>query len=85
MLLLDEPTQGVDVVARAEIYQLIRNASAERAAVVIVSSDFDELAEVCDRVLVMTEGQVVAESRRPDLSADTLYGLAHANLQEVAA
>jgi ribose transport system ATP-binding protein len=85
LLLLDEPTQGVDVVARAEIYQLIRNASAERAAVVIVSSDFDELAEVCDRVLVMTEGQVVAESRRPDLSADTLYGLAHANLQEVAA
>jgi ribose transport system ATP-binding protein len=85
LLLLDEPTQGVDVIAREEIYQLIRNASAGRAAVVIVSSDFDELVQVCDRVLVITHGQVVAETRRPDLSADTLYRLAHARVEEEAA
>jgi ABC-type sugar transport system ATPase subunit len=60
VLLLDEPTRGVDVGARAEIYRIIRSLAAEGVAVLVISSEFAELA-ACDRVLVMNEGRVVGE------------------------
>jgi ribose transport system ATP-binding protein len=58
LLLLDEPTQGVDVGARAEIWRLARSVTARGAAVVAVSSDLEELALVSDRVLVLRDGKV---------------------------
>jgi ribose transport system ATP-binding protein len=61
VLLLDEPTQGVDIASRAEIYQQVRRAVADGAAAILVSSDFEELAHVSDRVLVLAGGRVVAE------------------------
>jgi ribose transport system ATP-binding protein len=61
VLLLDEPTQGVDVHAKATIHGLARDAAAGGAVVVIASSDDTELCDTCDRVLVMRDGQVVAE------------------------
>jgi ribose transport system ATP-binding protein len=61
VLLLDEPTQGVDIASRAEIYQLVRRAVADGAAAILVSSDFEELAHVSDRVLVLAGGRVVAQ------------------------
>ncbi|ADB52434.1 ABC transporter related protein [Conexibacter woesei DSM 14684] len=61
LLLLDEPTQGVDVGARAEIWQLVRNAVDAGAAALVVLSDFEELVEVCDRVVVLSAGRTVAE------------------------
>jgi ribose transport system ATP-binding protein len=69
VLLLDEPTQGVDVGATAEIHQLISNAAVEGAAVLICSSDEEELAQLCDRVVVLREGQVTEELVGPDVSA----------------
>ncbi|HVO55732.1 MAG TPA: sugar ABC transporter ATP-binding protein [Solirubrobacterales bacterium] len=60
-LLLDEPTQGVDVGAKLSIYELIENAAREGAAVLVTSADAKELVEVCDRVLVMRDGEIVAE------------------------
>ncbi|MHB1490570.1 MAG: sugar ABC transporter ATP-binding protein [Cellulomonas sp.] len=59
VLLLDEPTRGVDVGARAEIYALIAALSASGAAVVVVSSEIDEVLGLSDSVLVVSEGQVV--------------------------
>lgn len=59
VLLLDEPTRGVDVGARAEIYGLIRDLAARGAAIVVVSSEIDEVLGLADRVLVISEGRVV--------------------------
>lgn len=61
IVLADEPTQGVDVGARAEIYQILRQISSDGTPVVVASSDAKELEGLCDKVLVMSRGQVVAE------------------------
>ena len=58
LLLLDDPTQGVDVRAKAMIHSLIRQAATEGLAVVVASSDDRELCQVCDEVLVMIDGRV---------------------------
>jgi len=60
LLVADEPTQGVDVGARAEIYAILRDASRRGVPVVVASSDTKELEGLCDQVLVMSRGQVVA-------------------------
>jgi ribose transport system ATP-binding protein len=62
VLLLDEPTRGVDVGARSEMYQLIRSLADRGVAVVVVSSEIEEVLGLADRVLVVREGEVVHES-----------------------
>lgn len=61
VLLLDEPTQGVDVGARAEIYKQIRAAADGGMSVLLVASDFDELAAVVDRAVILRNGRIVGE------------------------
>jgi len=58
ILLLDEPTRGVDVGTKSEIYHLVRQRAAEGAGVVVVSSELPELLGLCDRIMVMHEGRV---------------------------
>lgn len=77
LILLDEPTQGVDVGARAEIYNILRRATAEGAAAILVVSDFQELAQVVDRAIVLRNGRVVAELGPHELSAHRLARLSH--------
>jgi ribose transport system ATP-binding protein len=77
LLLLDEPTQGVDIGARADIYAIVRRAVAEGASVLLVASDFDELARVSDRVLVVRDGKVAAEVKPPELDQHILTQLAY--------
>jgi len=72
VLLLDEPTQGVDVQAKATIHALARKVAAEGAAVVIASSDDAELCDTCDRVLVMRDGRFVGELNRVDLNPERI-------------
>jgi ribose transport system ATP-binding protein len=72
VLLLDEPTQGVDVGAKSSIYHLVRDAAARGAAVLMTSSDTAELASMCDRVVVMRGGCAVAEVRGGDLTEERL-------------
>ena len=64
MLLLDEPTRGVDVGAKFDIYSLIREWSAKGMAVLIASSDFPELLGMCDRIIVMRDGAIADHPRR---------------------
>ena len=75
LLLLDEPTQGVDIGARADIYHLVRSAVDDGVAVVLVSSDLEELAEMADRVLVLRDGVVAAEVSGADLTRHRLAEL----------
>ena len=77
LLLAEEPTQGVDVGARAEIYRILRQVADAGASVVIVSSDIRELEGLCDRVVVFSSGQVVAELRGDRVREDAI---AHAML-----
>ena len=76
VILLDEPTQGVDIGAKVEIWKCVREA-VDDAAVLVVSSDFEELASVCDRVLVLRDGVIVASCQGPDLTEDRLNELAY--------
>jgi ribose transport system ATP-binding protein len=82
VLLLDEPTQGVDVGARSDIYANIRRAAEEGMGVLMVSSDLEELAHVCDRVVVLRDGVVATVLEAPGLSAQQL---AEATLTEMSA
>jgi ABC-type sugar transport system ATPase subunit len=72
LMLLDDPTRGVDVGAREEINQLLRRAASEGAAVVYLSTDLEELVAGCDRVLVFYRGKVCAEVSGAALTAATL-------------
>lgn len=72
VLLLDEPTQGVDVGAREELHRLIRAAASEGAAVLVASSEFEELVALCDRALVVHDGRVVDEVSAEDLNEEVL-------------
>jgi ribose transport system ATP-binding protein len=75
LFLMDEPTQGVDVGARQDLYRLIEDARTTGMAVLMVSSDLDELAQVCDRVLVLRDGRVTGEAQGAGLTAHRLSAL----------
>ncbi|MFI7704549.1 sugar ABC transporter ATP-binding protein [Nonomuraea sp. NPDC049480] len=75
MVILEEPTAGVDVGAKAEIYRLLDDALAEGLAVLLISTDFEEIANVCHRALVFVRGTVTAELSGEDL---TVTDLTHA-------
>jgi ribose transport system ATP-binding protein len=79
LLLLDEPTQGVDVGARADIYALVRKAVDAGAAAVVVVSDLEEMAQVVDRAVVLRHGRVVADVRAVDMTAHRLTELSYAD------
>jgi ribose transport system ATP-binding protein len=72
VLLLDEPTQGVDVGAKAAIHSLARKAAEEGAAAVVASSDGDELCAMCDRIIVLVDGEIGAELQRSELDGGDL-------------
>jgi L-arabinose transport system ATP-binding protein len=84
-LILDEPTRGIDVGAKAEIYRLIAQLAAEGVALLVISSELPELIGLADRILVMAGGRIVGELARGDASEEEILKLAMAdNLVEEA-
>jgi ABC-type sugar transport system ATPase subunit len=75
VLLIDEPTRGVDVGAKAEIYQLLDELACEGKAILVVSSELPELIGLCRRILVMREGRLVGELQKDDFSEASLMKL----------
>ena len=76
VLLLDEPTRGIDVGAKYEIYELIINLAKEGKGVVMVSSEMPELLGVCDRILVMSGGLLAGEVDAKNTSQEEILTLA---------
>ena len=76
IFMLDEPTRGVDVGAKVEVYNLVGELAAKGAAIVIVSSDLLELLGLCDRIGVLRAGRFAGEVERADFSQDRIMSLA---------
>jgi ribose transport system ATP-binding protein len=76
----EDPTAGVDVGAKAEIYRLFDVVLSQGATILIISTDFEEVAQVCHRALVFDRGEIVAEFAGGDLTAENLLATASADL-----
>ena len=72
VLILDEPTRGIDVGAKYEIYQIMNDMVAQGKAVVMISSEMPELLGMCDRIYVMNEGKIVAEFRAEEATQEKI-------------
>jgi ribose transport system ATP-binding protein len=76
VLIIDEPARGVDVGAKVEIYNLINELSHRRVAIIVISSETSELIGICDRILVMHEGQIQGELTKKEFSEENILRLA---------
>ena len=72
MFLLDEPTRGIDVGAKAEIYALMGALATQGTGFLLVSSEMPELLAVCDRIYVLCEGRITAELERAAFDQETI-------------
>jgi ABC-type sugar transport system ATPase subunit len=78
VLIFDEPTRGIDIGAKAEVYRLIHKLAAGGAAIVVVSSELPELLHVCHRIMVMSAGRVRDELKEPEFSEQRILAAAFA-------
>ncbi|MFL2866714.1 MAG: sugar ABC transporter ATP-binding protein [Pirellulaceae bacterium] len=81
LLLLDEPTRGIDIGAKQEIYQLMEELASQGMAVLFVSSELEEIIGMSDRTIVMHEGKITGELRREDLAEESIMHLATGGVQ----
>ena len=70
--IFDEPTRGIDVGAKSEIYQIINDLVAQGAAVIVISSELPEILGVCDRVIVMRDGWITANIDRAEATQEKI-------------
>ena len=76
VIIMDEPTRGVDVGAKFEIYQLMRRLAEEGIAILMISSELPEILGLSDRILVMSEGRIVAELDHAEASEEKIINYA---------
>ena len=72
ILLIDEPTQGIDVMVKEEIYKIIHQLSKEGKSMIVVSSELDELLRICDNIIVMFDGKQIMSSSKENFDADKI-------------
>jgi putative multiple sugar transport system ATP-binding protein len=84
VLILDEPTRGIDVGAKFEIYGIMNKLAAEGRGVVMISSEMPELLGMCDRIYVMNEGRIMGELTRAEASQEKIMALILKNESKVA-
>jgi ABC-type sugar transport system ATPase subunit len=76
ILFLDEPTQGIDVGVKKDIYDIIDTLASKGVSIVFVSSDMQEILSLCDRVIVMYEGEITGELLHGEATQDKIMALA---------
>lgn len=81
LFILDEPTRGVDVGAKFEIYSQINQLALSGSAVIFISSEMEELMGICDRIIVLHRGKVTGEIKRDDFTSNSLMKLALGEIQ----
>lgn len=84
VLILDEPTRGVDIGAKVEIYRLMRKLADSGIAILMISSELNELVSMSDRILVMREGHVTGTLTRNQISEEAVMALATAEIRAQA-
>ena len=84
ILLLDEPTRGIDVGAKAEIYQMITDLAAQGIAIIVISSEMPEIIGISDRILTLCEGRITGEFSREDATQEKLLYAATLREEEPA-
>ena len=72
ILIMDEPTRGIDVGAKAEIYQLMRKLTQSGKSIIMVSSEISEVMQVSDRIIVMHEGEITGEIAAEEATQDLI-------------
>jgi putative multiple sugar transport system ATP-binding protein len=74
VMILDEPTRGIDVGAKYEIYSIINDLASENKSIIIISSEMPEILGMCDRIYVMNEGKIIAELSKEEASQEIIMG-----------
>ena len=82
VLILDEPSRGVDIGARQEIHRIIRELAAQGVSIIVISSETEELPGLCDRVLVMVEGRIATELRGAAITREALVQASYLSTEE---
>ena len=85
LLIIDEPTRGIDVGTKAEVHRLLSDLAGDGLAVLMISSELPEVLGMADRVLVVSEGQITADIDRADATAENvMYAATHRDQGSVA-
>jgi len=79
IMFFDEPSRGIDVNAKQQIFQIIWDQSRKGVSSIMVSSELEELIEVCHRILIMKDGKIVGEVKPEDVTVQDLYALCMGN------
>ncbi|WP_334196581.1 ATP-binding cassette domain-containing protein, partial [Muricomes intestini] len=82
ILIADEPTRGIDVGAKREIYELMSKFASKGKGILMISSELPELIGICDRIYVVSEGRITGMLTRPEFSQESIMQLAVSNVQK---
>ena len=84
IVILDEPTRGIDAAARGDVYTIIHQLREQGVSVLLISSDMEEIVELADRAVTMYQGRINAEFQKADINQDNLMAAAFGILEQEA-
>jgi ribose transport system ATP-binding protein len=76
IFIFDEPTRGVDIATKVEIYRMLAELASSGQAILLISSEMPELLGICDRLLIMRKGRVAARLERSEFNMETIFAYA---------
>ena len=76
LLIIDEPTRGIDVGAKADIYNLLNSIAADGAGILAISSEIEELIGICNRIIIMSQGEIVGEVSSDEFDREKIMAIA---------